>query len=178
MALEYYLYSYSCHFSSSNIFGYSFIDFWKTEYIWILVWKLFFKKICSNICFELYSNICLSMFNELCHSLWESGSNLCIKYTLSVKNQVEDSINELFFKVTTLSHEYEYLNIQIKWPSNIICIHIYAISRVRISWDIHSVNTRHPNIFGYSFVKLCGIRIYSDICSGPFWDIHSSLPHL
>ena len=33
---------------------------------------------------------------------------------------------------------FEYLNIQIKWPSNIICICICAISPVRIYLDIHS----------------------------------------
>ena len=33
----------------------------------------------------------------------------------------------------------------------------------------------HPNIFGYSFGTLCGIRIYSDIRSCPFYDIRSSL---
>ena len=33
MAIEYYSYSYMCHFPSMNIFGYSFVDFWTTEYI-------------------------------------------------------------------------------------------------------------------------------------------------
>ena len=31
------------------------------------------------------------------------------------------------------------------------------------------------NIFGYLFGKLCGIRIYLDICLGPVYDIRSSL---
>ena len=40
MALEYNLYSYLCHFPSSDIFGYSFVDFWTTEYIQIFIRKL------------------------------------------------------------------------------------------------------------------------------------------
>ena len=43
MALEYYSYSYSCHFPSTNILGYSFVDFWTTKYIQIFVRK--FSKI-------------------------------------------------------------------------------------------------------------------------------------
>ena len=84
-------------------------------------------------------------------------------------------MSEYFSKVTTISDEYKYSNIQIQWPSNIICILIHAISRVGIYSDICSVNMWHPNIFRYSFSKLCGIQIYSDICSGPFYDIRSSL---
>ena len=48
-------------------------------------------------------------------------------------------------------------------------------SPVQIYLDIHLVNMWHPNIFWYSFTKLCGIQIYSDICLDPFYDIHSSL---
>ena len=91
------------------------------------------------------------------------------------KNHLKDSMSEYFSKVTTISDEYEYLNIRIKWPSNIIRIRICAISRVRIYSDIRSVNMWHANIFGYSFGRLCGIRIYSDIRSGKFYDIRSSL---
>ena len=43
MALKYYSYLYSCHFPNTNIFGYSFVDFWTTEYIRICVRK--FSKI-------------------------------------------------------------------------------------------------------------------------------------
>ena len=78
-----------------------------------------------------------------------------------------------FFKVTTISDEYEYLNIRIKWPSNIL--RICAISRVGIYSDIRLVNMWHPNIFGYLSRKLCGIQIYSDICLGSFYDIRLSL---
>ena len=39
MALKYYLYLYSCHFPSTNVFGYSFVDFWTTEFIRIFVCK-------------------------------------------------------------------------------------------------------------------------------------------
>ena len=35
MALEYNLYSYSCHFPSTNIFGYSLVDFWTTDYLFV-----------------------------------------------------------------------------------------------------------------------------------------------
>ena len=35
MALKYYSYSYLCHFPSTNILEYSFVDFWTTEYIQI-----------------------------------------------------------------------------------------------------------------------------------------------
>ena len=41
MALEYYSYLCSRHFSSTNIFGYSFVDFWTTEYIQKFVHKFF-----------------------------------------------------------------------------------------------------------------------------------------
>ena len=41
MALKYYLYMSLCHFPSSNMFIYSFVDFWTTEYIQIFrnSWK-------------------------------------------------------------------------------------------------------------------------------------------
>ena len=57
-------------------------------------------------------------------------------------------MSEPFSKVSSISDEYEYLNIRIKLPSNIIRIH--AISGVRMYLDIRSVNVWHPNIFGYS----------------------------
>ena len=75
MALEYFLYSNLCHFPSTNIFGYLFVDFWMTEYIRIFIFKYLTILIYSNICPKPYSNICLSIFNEQ----WESWSNLCIK---------------------------------------------------------------------------------------------------
>ena len=53
--------------------------------------------------------------------------------------------------VSLISDEYQYLNIQIKCPSNIIFILIHAISGIQINLDISLVNTRHPNIFGYLF---------------------------
>ena len=75
MALEYYSYSYSCHFPSTNIFGYSFVDFWTTEYIWIFIRKFSKIRISLNICSELYFNIWLPIFNEKSKSRY----NLCIK---------------------------------------------------------------------------------------------------
>ena len=53
MALEYYLYSYSCHFLSTNILGYSFVDFWTTKYIQIFVCKFLKIQIYFNICSNL-----------------------------------------------------------------------------------------------------------------------------
>ena len=75
MALKYYLYSYLCHFPSTNIFGYSFVDFWTTEYIQIFVCKFSKIRLYLNICSESYFNIQLSIFNEKS----KSGHNLCIK---------------------------------------------------------------------------------------------------
>ena len=53
MALEYYSHLYSCHFPSTNIFGYSFVDFWTTEYILIFVCKFLKIRIYLNICKSL-----------------------------------------------------------------------------------------------------------------------------
>ena len=44
MALEYYSYLCLCYFSSTNIVGYSLVDFWTTEYIQIIVQKLLLIK--------------------------------------------------------------------------------------------------------------------------------------
>ena len=147
MVLAYYSYSYLCHFSSTNIFGYSFVDFWTTEYIWIFVRKFWKIRIYLNICSELYFNICLSFFDE-------KKVNLDIVYApknLQCKILFRGSMSESFKKNPSISDEYEYLNIWLKWPSNIIRIRICAISGVRIYSDIRSVNVFHPNIFGYSF---------------------------
>ena len=61
MAIKYYLYLYSCYFPSTNIFRYSFVDFWTTQYIQIFVSKLTIW-IYLNICLEPCSYICLSYF--------------------------------------------------------------------------------------------------------------------
>ena len=91
MALKYYSYSYSCHFSSTNIFGYSFVDFWTTEYIRIFVRKFLKIRIYLNICTEPYFNICLSTFNEKSKSRY----SLCTKkYT--GKNLFRGCMNESF----------------------------------------------------------------------------------
>ena len=50
-----------------------------------------------------------------------------------------------------------------KMPLNILHICICAISLVQMYLNICSVNMWHPNIFGYLFVKLYGIRIYIPI---------------
>ena len=75
MVLKYYSYSYSCHFPSTNIFGYSFIDFWTTKYIQIFVCKFLKILIYLKICSEPSSNICLYVFNEKRKSRY----NWCIK---------------------------------------------------------------------------------------------------
>ena len=56
-----------------------------------------------------------------------------------------------------------------------IGIRISAISGIQIYSDIYLVNMLHPNIFGYSFGTLCGIRICLDIRLCPFYYIRSSL---
>ena len=48
---------------------------------------------------------------------------------------------------------FEYLNIRIKWLSNIIRIRIRAISPVRIYSDIHTQIFGQPNIFEFLFVN-------------------------
>ena len=64
------------------------------------------------------------------------------------KFQFIGSMSEPFSKISSISDEYEYLNIQIKLPSNKLRNHILAISGIQIYLDIHSVNMWHPNIFG------------------------------
>ena len=61
-ALEYYSYSYSCHFPSTNMFGYSFVDFWTTKYIQIFVCKFFKILIYLNI--WIYSDIHSLIFGQ------------------------------------------------------------------------------------------------------------------
>ena len=91
------------------------------------------------------------------------------------KFDLEEAWESPFFLI---SDEYKYLNIQVKWPANIIRIHIRAISGVWIYLDIRLVNMLHLNIFGYWFGTECGIQIYSDIHTCPFYDICSSLAFL
>ena len=52
-------------------------------------------------------------------------------------------MSELFSKISSISDEYEYSNIQIKLPSDIIRIHI---SGVRIYSDIYLLNVWHSDI--------------------------------
>ena len=61
-------------------------------------------------------------------------------------------MSEPFSKISSISDDYEYSNIRIKLPSNIIRIRIRAISGVRIYSDIRLVNMWHLNLFRYSFV--------------------------
>ena len=68
MALKYYSYSHLCHFPNSNIFVYSLVDFWTTEYIQIFVCKFLEIRIQLNICSEPYFNIGLSILNEKVYS--------------------------------------------------------------------------------------------------------------
>ena len=146
MALKYYSYSYSCHFPSTNIFRYSFVDFWTTEYIRIFVRKFSKIRLYLNICSEPYFNIQLSIFNEKRKSRY----NLCIQ-NIQCIILFRGNISEYFLKISSIRDEYEYKNIKIKWPSNIIRIRIRAISGIQIYSDICLVNMLHPNLFRYSF---------------------------
>ena len=171
MALKYYSYLHSCHFPSTNIFGYSVIDFLTTKYIWIFVSKFLEIRLYLNICSKPFFNICLSIFNENIYlDIIYASQN--IHYRILFRG----SMSEAFYKISSISDNYEYSNIQIKWPSNIICLHIRAISGVQIYSYIRSVNMLHSNIFRYSPGTYCCIRIYSDICSCHFYYICSSLP--
>ena len=105
MGLEYYL--YLCNFPTTNIFGYSFVDFWTTKYIWIYARKFLKIQIILNIFSESYFSICLFIFDEKSKSLY----NLCIK------NPVKNSIfrkHEWAFKKKFFNHWwvriFEYLN--------------------------------------------------------------------
>ena len=91
MALEYYLYSYSCHFPSTNIIRYSFVDFLTTEYIRIFVRKFSKIQLYLNICSEPYFNIQLSIFYEKSKSRY----NLCIK-NIQCKILFRGNISECF----------------------------------------------------------------------------------
>ena len=62
-------------------------------------------------------------------------------------------MSELFSKISSISDEYEYFNIQIKLPSNIIFICIHAISGIQIYLDICFVNMCHQNMSEYLFGK-------------------------
>ena len=58
MALNYYSYLYLCHFPSTNIFGYSFVDFGQSTIFRYLFVNSKKNQIYLNICPEPYSNIC------------------------------------------------------------------------------------------------------------------------
>ena len=146
MALKYFSYSYSCHFPSTNIIGYSFVNFWTTQYIPIFICKFLKIQNYLNICSETYFNICLSIFNEKINKdiIYASKNIQC-------KNLSRGSMIKPFLKNPSISDEYEYSYIWIKWPSNIIFIGICAGSRVQIYLDIHLVDMLHRNIFVYLF---------------------------
>ena len=93
MALKYYLYLYSCDFPSTNIFGYSFEDFWFTEYIQILVRKFFKIRIYLNMCSEPDLNVSQLIFNE--KSIFRYS--LCIKKYIQCKIVFRGSMTEPFF---------------------------------------------------------------------------------
>ena len=159
MALKYHLYSYSCHIPSKSIFGYSFVEFWATEYFWIFVRKFVKNWIYLNICSEPYSNIWLSTLSEKVNLdiIWFRGSS------------------ELFF-----NHFFNQWWVWIFKYSNNITLEDYSyfylfISKVRIYLDICLVNMLHLNLFKYLFGTYCSIGIYLVICSFPFYDIRSSL---
>ena len=155
MGLEYYLYLHSCHFPSTNIFAYSFVDFWTTEYVQIFVCKFLEIRIYLNIYSEPYFIICLSIFNKKVYLVLVYASQ-----NIQCRILFSRSMSEPFKKNSSITDKYKYSNIQIKWPSNTICIPIRAISGVRIYSDIRSLNMLQSNIFRYSFGTYCGIQIY------------------
>ena len=61
-ALKYYL--YLCHLPSTNILGYSFVDFWTTEHFRTFVCKFLKNQIYLNNRSKPWYNICLYLFNE------------------------------------------------------------------------------------------------------------------
>ena len=64
IALEYYLYSYSCYFPSTNIFWFLFVGSWTTKYFQIFH-RIFLKIwIYLYICSEPFFNICMSIFSD------------------------------------------------------------------------------------------------------------------
>ena len=141
MALAYYLYSYSCHFPRTNIFGYSFVDFWTLKYIQIFVCKFTKIRIFLNICSKPYINIRPSFFNEKSKSKY----NLCIK-NIQFTILFRGNTSKPFLKLPSISNEYEYSNIRIKWPLNIIRIRICAISGIWI-YLVHNVPSEYIWIF-------------------------------
>ena len=64
-----------------------------------------------------------------------------IKYNILFRG----SMSEPFFKYSSISDKYKYSNIRTKLPSNIICIHIHAISGVQINSDICWENMWYTN---------------------------------
>ena len=91
MALEYYLYLYLFHLPSTNMFGYSFVDFWTIEYIRIFVCKFSKIRLYLNICSEPYFDIKPSIFNEKS----KSTHNLCIK-NIQCKILLRGNISKYF----------------------------------------------------------------------------------
>ena len=79
MALEYHLSLHLCHFPSTSKLGYSFVDFWKTEYIWIFVRKFLDIRIYLNIFSEpciFACRICsIPIYSDIC-----SVHNVASKY--------------------------------------------------------------------------------------------------
>ena len=75
MALEYYYYLYVLLFPSTNILGYSFLDFWTTKYIQIFV--------CTFLKLQTYSNICSEPFFHIYLPILIKEKKL--RHTLSIK---------------------------------------------------------------------------------------------
>ena len=131
--------------ASTNMFGYSVVDFWTTKCIQILVCKFLKIQIYLNICSELYSNICLYFFNKKRKSRYY----LCIRniqYNIYFGGSMSETISKLS-----------------------------SISGIQIYLDICSVYMWYPNIFEYLFGTSWGIQIYLDIRFCSFYDICSSL---
>ena len=72
MAHKYYLYMYACHIPSLNIFRYSFVDFWETEYIQIFV--------CKSLKVQIYLNLNLNSIPILDYLFLMKQVNIGIIY--------------------------------------------------------------------------------------------------
>ena len=96
-----------------NIFGYSFVDFLTTEYNRIFVLKFLKIRIYLNICLKLYFHICLSFLTKKVNQdiVYASKNIQC-------KILFRGNMSEPFYKITSISDEYKYLNMQIKLLKN------------------------------------------------------------
>ena len=87
-------------------------------------------------------NISPSLYVSLLNQIFLTSPSFTPFYRVYISNgsgsRTDSSFLAVLGPVLRRSDEHEYSNIRIKWPSNIICIRICAISPVRTYSDIHS----------------------------------------